>query len=481
MLSKLDPYSTYLIDEENHNLNIITQGNYGGVGIQLGVRNDSLTVISPMDNSPAQRAGILSGDKIIQINDVSTSKMRIDNAASKIRGPENTNIKLTIFRWGTEIIDFNLIRSRINVNDISYSGLIDSKTAYIRLNRFSRNSTKEMRSELSSFNNLNIENIILDFRGNPGGLLESAVDILDLIIKKDNLLVSISGRTERSQKKFFAKIQPIVNEDVKIAILIDGGSASASEIVAGTIQDLDRGVIIGSNSFGKGLVQTVFPIDNNRTLKITTAKYYIPSGRLIQKKDYLDNNIINNVKKDSPPDSIFNTLNGRKVYSNGGIAPDYEIKNNIEYGILTNHIWQKGYFFQYARKLKNENTEFNFKNFNENLIYEFKKFILSKEISLTTKEKKNLEELKESLKNEIESNIPLKHSIAVIENYFEDNIDKKFEDEIDDIRNLLIRDIIWIFGGLEKRIEASFETDLVIIKALSVFNDESEYYSKLNY
>jgi len=480
MLSKLDPYSTYLIDEDNHNLNIITQGNYGGVGIQLGVRNDSLTVISPMDNSPAQRAGIISGDKIIKVDGVSTSEMRIDDAASKIRGLENTKIKLTIFRWGSEIIDFNLIRSRIKVNDISYSGLIDSKTAYIRLNRFSRNSIKEMRSELSSFNNLGVDNIILDFRGNPGGLLESAVDILDLIIKKDNLLVSISGRTERSKKKYFAKLQPIIDEDVKIAILIDGGSASASEIVAGTIQDLDRGVIIGTNSFGKGLVQTAFHIDNNRTLKITTAKYYIPSGRLIQKKDYLNKNIINEIKNDSPSDSVFTTLNGRKVYSNGGISPDYIIKNNIEYGILTNQIWQKGYFFQYGTKLKNEKPEFDFKNFDENLIYEFKKFILSKEISLTTKEKKNLDKLKEYLKNEIESNISLKHSIGVIEDYFRDNIDEKFEDEIDDIRNLLKRDVIWIFGGLEKRIESSFNTDLAIIKALSVFNDENEYYSKLN-
>jgi len=480
MLSKLDPYSTYLIEDDNHNLNIITQGNYGGVGIQLGVRNDTLTVISPMDNSPAQKAGIISGDKIIKVDSLSTFEMRIDNAASKIRGPENTNVKLTILRWGSEIIEFHLTRSKINIKDISYSGLINAQTAYIRLNRFSRNSIKEMRSELSSFNNLEVENIIIDFRGNPGGLLDSAVDILDLIIQKGNLLVSISGRTERSQKKFFSQNDPIVNVNTKIAILIDGGSASASEIVAGTIQDLDRGVIIGSNSFGKGLVQTAFPIDSDRTLKITTAKYYIPSGRLIQKKGYIDENIKSKTSLSIENDSVFTTINGREVFSNGGISPDYFIEDKLDYGMLTKKIWQKGYFFQFATKLKNENPDLNFLQINDNIISDFKNFILSKNINLDTPMDDNLNLLKNNLKDEIESDISLKHSIDIISKYFEKNIEEMFDSEKDDIKLLLTRDIIWIFGGLEKRIESSFENDPVITKALNVFNDEKEYYSKLN-
>tara|TARA_S200000501_G_scaffold121411_2_gene114311 strand:+ start:9925 stop:11604 length:1680 start_codon:yes stop_codon:yes gene_type:complete len=480
MLSKLDPYSTYLIEDDNHNLNIITQGNYGGVGIQLGVRDDTLTVISPMDNSPAQKAGIISGDKIIKVDSLSTLEMRIDNAASKIRGPENTNVKLTILRWGSEIIEFDLTRSKINIKDISYSGLINPQTAYIRLNRFSRNSIKEMRSELSSFNNLEVENIIIDFRGNPGGLLDSAVDILDLIIQKGNLLVSISGRTERSQKKFYSQNDPIVNVNTKIAILIDGGSASASEIVAGTIQDLDRGVIIGSNSFGKGLVQTAFPIDSDRTLKITTAKYYIPSGRLIQKKGYIDENIKSKTSSPIEDDSVFTTINGREVFSNGGISPDYFIEDKLDYGMLTKKIWQKGYFFQFATKLKNENSDLNFLQINDNIISDFKNFILSKNINLDTPMDDNLNLLKNNLKDEIESDISLKHSIDIISKYFEKNIEEMFDSEKDDIKLLLTRDIIWIFGGLEKRIESSFENDPVITKALNVFNDEKEYYSKLN-
>ena len=480
MLSKLDPYSTYLIEDDNHNLNIITQGNYGGVGIQLGVRDDTLTVISPMDNSPAQKAGIISGDKIIKVDSLSTLEMRIDNAASKIRGPENTNVKLTILRWGSEIIEFHLTRSKINIKDISYSGLINAQTAYIRLNRFSRNSIKEMRSELSSFNNLEVENIIIDFRGNPGGLLDSAVDILDLIIQKGNLLVSISGRTERSQKKFYSQNDPIVNVNTKIAILIDGGSASASEIVAGTIQDLDRGVIIGSNSFGKGLVQTAFPIDSDRTLKITTAKYYIPSGRLIQKKGYIDENIKSKTSLSIENDSVFTTINGREVFSNGGISPDYFIEDKLDYGMLTKKIWQKGYFFQFATKLKNENSDLNFLQINDNIISDFKNFILSKNINLDTPMDDNLNLLKNNLKDEIESDISLKHSIDIISKYFEKNIEEMFDSEKDDIKLLLTRDIIWIFGGLEKRIESSFENDPVITKALNVFNDEKEYYSKLN-
>ena len=480
MLSKLDPYSTYLIEEDNHNLDIITKGNYGGVGIQLGVRNDTLTVISPMDNSPAQKAGIISGDKIIKVDTLSTFDMRIDDAASKIRGPENSNVKLTILRWGSEVIEFNLTRSKINIKDVSYSGLVNSKTAYIRLNRFSRNSIKEMRSELSSFNNLEVENIIIDFRGNPGGLLDSAVDILDFIIEKGNLLVSIAGRTERSQKKFFSQNDPIVNPNTKIAVLIDGGSASASEIVAGTIQDLDRGIIIGTNSFGKGLVQTAFPIDNDRTLKITTAKYYIPSGRLIQKKGYIDDSIKNKNSFHVQDDSVFTTLNGRQVFSNGGISPDYLIEDKLEYGILTKQIWQRGYFFQFATKLKNENPNINFLELNDSILLDFKKFILSKNISLKTTINENFDLVVDHLEDEIESDVSLKHSINIISKYFDNDVEEMFINEVNDIKSLLKRDIIWIFGGLEKRIESSFENDLSIKKALEIFNNENEYFSKLN-
>ena len=240
MLSELDPYSVYLEEEDRHQLNLLTRGNYGGVGIQLGVRNDSLTVIAPIDDSPAQRAGIFTGDKIIAVDGEFTSEMSLDHAADNIRGPKNTKVTLTIRRWGEEDIDFVLTRSTITVKDVSYSGMINDKTGYIRLNRFSRNSSGEMRQALRSLDNQGVERIILDLRGNPGGLMDAAVQILDMLVKKGIEVVSMSGRSNESNRTFTSQNKPIVDTSIRLAVLIDGGSASASEIVAGAIQDLDR-------------------------------------------------------------------------------------------------------------------------------------------------------------------------------------------------------------------------------------------------
>ena len=291
----LDPYTTMLVEDEQYSIELLTDGKYGGVGIQLGYRNKEMTVISPMNQSPAQKAGIISGDIIIKIDDDEVKNLSFNDAAAKIRGKKGTKVKLTIKRYGEdENIDFTLIRSNIDVKDVTYSGMIAPNTGYIRLNRFSRYAPRDFKKELISLSKNQLDELIIDLRDNTGGLLSAAVSILDMITDKNLPLVSTKGRIKESNRTFFSNRNPIISNDVRVVVLINQGSASASEIVAGAIQDLDRGLVIGQKSFGKGLVQTAYEIDSKRTIKITTARYYIPSGRFIQKRDYIDEKFLLN-------------------------------------------------------------------------------------------------------------------------------------------------------------------------------------------
>ena len=302
-----------------------------------------------MENSPAKRAGIISGDKIIKIDDQDTEGLSMDDAAKLIRGKKGSQVVLSVQRFREEdLIEFELTREDIKVKDISYSGMIDNQTGYIRLTRFSRNSDKEMKKALRELLENNMTGLVLDLRDNPGGLLNAAVNILDLFIDKGEMLVWTEGKTQKSKRKYESKTDPLVPSDLNITVLVNQGSASASEIVAGTLQDLDRAVVVGRSTFGKGLVQTVFNIDKNRALKITTAKYYIPSGRLIQKPGYLPDDILADTTKQ---DSLFYTKGGREVSGAGGITPDHEVKLGLGSPILSAS-WRQGLFFNYVQKHK---------------------------------------------------------------------------------------------------------------------------------
>ena len=476
MLSELDPYSVYLEEKDQHQLNLLTRGNYGGVGIQLGVRNDSLTVIAPIDDSPAKRAGIITNDKIIAVDGQSSDEMSLDKAADKIRGPKNSKVTLTIRRWGEEDIDFVLTRSLITVKDVSYSGMINDDTGYIRLNRFSRNSSVEMRQVLRSLENQEAEKIILDLRGNPGGLMDAAVQILDMLVEEGIEVVSMSGRSEDSKRTFTSQNRPILNSFVRLAVLIDGGSASASEIVAGAIQDLDRGIVVGTNSFGKGLVQTAFQLDEARTLKMTTAKYYIPSGRLIQKPGYLRGNIATD---SGDADSVFATVNGRRVISNGGITPDFVVEQERT-PMLTRECWRKGLFYQFSNKYQKDHELKGIIEITDEIIEEFRTFISMKELDLKSEGEKELAKLEEILVEESETDKRIEHSLSILRKHYEQDKDDLFNDEIDHIRIMLERDMSWAVGGLGMRIESSFDDDPVVLKAIEVLADMYTYGSTLD-
>ena len=341
MLSTLDPYTVYYEPEEKGTLEVITQGEYGGIGIEIGLRGPrrELTVITPIEDTPAWRKGLKAGDVIVAIDGKSTAGFSTEDAAKMIRGPAGTTVTLTIRRPGyDEPLEYVLTREKIRIPDVTFADIIDEDIAYIRLAHFSSQAGKELDSALTKVLKNNPKGLILDLRSNPGGLLPSAIEVAQQFLKPGDPIVTTRGRTPRSTRTFEAQGEPRA-PNIPLVVLINGGSASASEIVAGAIQDLDRGVLLGTNTFGKGLVQTVVNLPQSAALKITTARYYTPSGRLIQKERVSHTNegmSEEGAEEENNPDElhpdtlsdsthIFFTRQGRLVYGGGGIKPDVTI------------------------------------------------------------------------------------------------------------------------------------------------------------
>ena len=472
MLLELDPYTTYMEKEEKDGIEMLTKGKYGGVGIQIGLREKQLTVISPMDQSPAKRAGILSGDKIIKIDGQETEEFNIDDAAKLIRGKKGTEVVLSIQRYGEiELIDFVLTRETIPVKDISYSGMLNENTGYIRLTRFSRNSDKEMKSAIESLLDNQMSDLILDLRDNPGGLLNSAVSILDFFIEKGETLVWTKGKSQKLNRKYTSKTDPILPPDVNIAVLVNQGSASASEIIAGTLQDLDRGIVIGRSTFGKGLVQTVFNIDRERAIKVTTAKYYIPSGRLIQKPGYLPDEILADTVKQ---DTIFQTKGGRTVSGAGGITPDYEVGLD-EITPLLSVSWRQGLFFNFIQKHKMNYSSIVEVEKDTSLIYSFEDYLHSNDLDIFMKGERNYLDMKDMLFELDSTSVQIQGALDILDSYFEQIAYKQFDKEKEKLNHYLLVEFADFFSGEEGRIKISSRKDKDIQQALNILNDPVAY------
>lgn len=296
MLSKLDPYTVFIDEKNQDDIDLLTNGKYGGVGLSIGVRNDKVTILEILDGYSAQKQGLRVGDVITSVGDKSVSVEKIDEISSLVKGEPGTSVQIKVLRSNeSDTLIFNLIREEVIIKNVAFADFFpeNSGNVYIKLTNFSRSAGDELRNALRELKSKKeISSIVLDLRGNPGGLLDVAVDVCDKFLNKDVLIVSTRGKDISSEKKYFANEEPLAGTE-KLVVLINGNSASASEIVAGAIQDHDRGVILGTQSFGKGLVQTITPLSFNTSLKITTAKYYTPSGRCIQKVDYSkDNKVI---------------------------------------------------------------------------------------------------------------------------------------------------------------------------------------------
>lgn len=359
LLGTIDPYTEYYDPDSRADLTKMTTGeyDYAGIGSFIMERDGSSFISYPMEGAPAQRAGLRSGDKIIRVDSVDTSHTGADAITKLLRGQADTPLTVTVVRpYVTDsILTFNLVRSKLAEPSVPYWDVLDGNTGYIRLTSFIDKSGREVREALDSFSrNPDVDKIILDLRGNGGGLLESAVDIVGNFVPRGTEVLRTKGRDAASEKVYKTTRKPIF-ADIPLAVLIDGGSASASEITAGSLQDLDRAILVGSRSYGKGLVQSTLQLPYEGLLKVTVAKYYIPSGRLIQALDYSHRNPDGSVAR--TPDSlthVFKTLHGREVRDGGGLVPDTTIDWG-KFSRLAYNLVRDNWIYDYANRYANNN------------------------------------------------------------------------------------------------------------------------------
>lgn len=477
MLETLDPYTVYIPEEDTEDLDVITYGKYGGVGIEIGVRGEEkiLTVISAMDDSPAQRVGIRSGDRVIEVEGQPAKGMTTRDASRLLRGDPDTHVTIKVERAGApEPIEFVLTRQIINIKDVPYAGFVEPGVGYIKLAHFSTRAQSELDEALLDLQSKGMESLILDLRGNPGGLMSAAVGVLQKFLDKGEVVVSTKGRTMDANRTFKLASDPVA-KDIPLAVLIDGGSASASEIVAGAVQDLDRGVLIGEPTFGKGLVQSVISFETGEALKLTTAKYFTPSGRLIQKVDYFGEDDTNYVVKqmDESLDSAFTTRNGRKVEGGGGIVPDITVETP-QPGQLGVELWRKGAFFDFVTEYIANNPSLADASVSEEMIAQFRDWLVEKDFSYAVDGEKELSSLREIL-SAFELEQSAEADFAHLEHYLEQVRDRDFEKERAFIRSSLETELGNSLYGATGRIEASFDHDPQILRAVEVLHDYNEY------
>lgn len=479
MLSSLDPYTIFVDEEKMEDIDLITNGSYGGIGISIGIRGENVTVVEVMDGYSAQRQGIKIGDVIIEASGTKIFKENVDDVSTLVKGEPGTSVEIKVLRnEERDTLTFNLVREEIIIKNITYAGFYpeESNNVYLKLSNFSRSASEEVKTVLKELKaQKEIKSVIIDLRGNPGGLLDIAVDICDKFLPKDKLIVSTRGRDISSEKKYFSVQEPIISNS-RLAVLINGGSASASEIVAGAIQDHDRGIILGSHSFGKGLVQTITPLGYNTSLKITTAKYYTPSGRCIQKIDYSENNdVIESHQVGEDPK--FFTDNKREVFSKGGITPDTTVEFEVK-GNITRELLAAGYFFKFANHYNYNHPGENYTNIKDaDLLKLFEEYLESEKFDYQSKAEKEIIKLISGVSDSDEKlRIELEHIKTELADLYKNEM-KIFRAEIlREIRSELAARYI----GTEGRIKEQLNFDVQVQAALDIINKPEIYNRLLN-
>jgi len=486
MLNALDPYTVFIGPEEASEVELLTTGKYGGIGITIGLRDGYVTVISLMEGYSAQRQGIREGDRLLEIDGKPLKGLKLEQVQALVRGEVGTEVRLKIEREGEpQPLEFVLRREEIQLKSITYADYIEDGIAYIRLERFLRTAGDELRRTINDLESKgHIKGVILDLRNNPGGLLDVAVDVTEKFVPKGSLIVSTRGRTEESEKRYYSTQEPMLG-DVPLVVLVNQNSASASEIVAGAIQDLDRGLIIGTRTFGKGLVQTITPLDYNASLKITTARYYTPSGRCIQALDYAHRSAEGAVE--AVPDSLrkeFKTLHGRSVFSSGGILPDSTVPNEIQSEIY-NALLQKAMFFKFAVEVRARRQALP-PSFavSDSLLDAFKKFLTEQHFTYETASEVKMKELREvAAKEALDSTVF--NEITRLAASIQSDKAKEFQRHAQEIRRGLLMAIVEQYGGDSARIAASLSGDYQIDVARNILRNHSVYQlllqPKINY
>jgi carboxyl-terminal processing protease len=380
MLGTLDPHSQYLSKKQYDDLMVSTHGSFGGLGIEIDIRNDWLTVIAPIEGTPAHQAGIRGGDRIVRIEGKSTRGILMTDAVQKLRGPKGTEVTITIQREREpELLDYTITRDVIKIKSVPFATMIDDELGYVRVAAFSDDTVKELRSALRDLKADGMQKLIVDLRRNTGGLLTQAIAVSEQFLEPGQMIVSTKGRRETQNREYKAGSRA-QGGDYPLVVLVDNQSASASEIVAGAVQDLDRGLVVGLPTFGKGTVQSVMTLPAGNALKLTTAKYFTPSGRCINKDTYLDDSaIIVPEERKADSSTIYYTAGGRMVYGGGGIHPDIEIEPD-EIPRIASMLARKGLVFEFAVQYVAENQDIGEDfGYDASLMEEFGAFLAKKE------------------------------------------------------------------------------------------------------
>ncbi len=483
MLDKLDPYTVFIERQGENRLRLITTGRYGGVGMEVGLRNKKVTVIAPIENSPASRSGIQAGDIILKINGKDISGWSLDKVSNTLRGKVGTKVTLLIQRPGLSApFEVELTRAEIVIKDVGYSGFLDKGIGYVSLKGFTEKAPDELKIALRELHRkADLKGLVLDLRGNPGGLLESAVEIVNIFVPQNVLVVYTKGYREK-EYRFYTQDDPLL-PDVPLVVLVNGGSASASEIVTGALQDLDRAVIVGEPTFGKGLVQKVFNIDkiNDVKLKITTARYYIPSGRCIQKRDYAaHNDVIVADSSDSVRHArVFRTKNGRPVHDRGGIEPDVPVKGDSLSAVAVTLI-RKNLLFDFAVRYHQKHPEWNDSTFTltPSIKKDFLQYLKDKKFHFEIEGERVLANLKKLVK-EHRYDSGILNLIDQLQAKLEANKDLEFKRNEGQIFELLRLELAEKYFGSTMRAKLALEDDPQAAKALEILHDLKSYRSIL--
>lgn len=521
--SVLDPHTAYFAEKETEDLKIHTQGKFGGLGITIGVRENILTVITPLVGTPAQRMGIQAGDRIVEIDGSPTRGITVDSAVSRLRGTPGTQVTIKIWREGfQQAMPFTITREIIKIESVPYSGMLPGKVGYVKLVQFSETTGSELEKALLALKEQGATSYILDLRYNPGGLLNQAVEVSEMFLPKGRVVVSTKGRLPSQNTEMGSTRQPVIDTTVPLVVLVNGGSASAAEIVSGAIQDWDRGVIMGTQSYGKGSVQTLFPMDQKRLLKVTTAFYYTPSGRCINKREngirWIQKRAMDSAKRAAdtikkepaidddlgaelddgmPPDTTLDTTGhksfltkvlGRKVWDAGGILPDLRITGR-RLNAYQQDLERKNLFFRYAVNLKPRllakgklDTTFRATDAN---VDEFRKFIQTDSVKFVfeSPETRLVKEIRRSIKLDSsrgEKYPPAERALVrqrldALDSALAKTSETLFLANRDYIREGITREVLMAVGGVTASSPYELSLDPQVSEASKLLRDPSRY------
>jgi len=483
MLSSLDPYTSYISEADMDDFQFQTTGEYGGIGSLIRKSGNQVMIAEPYEGFPAAKAGVRAGDVILEVDGVSTKDMEIEGVSDKLKGKPGTELSLLIERYNEEkALKLKLVREKISILNVPYYGMIDPGTGYIRISNFTTGASLEVENAFKELKREHkLTSLVLDLRSNPGGLLIEAVRICNLFVDKGEMIVNTRGKVKQWDSEYSTTREPL-DKEVPLVVMVNRGSASASEIVAGALQDLDRAVVVGQRTFGKGLVQTSRPLKYNAQLKVTTAKYYIPSGRCIQALDYTNRNQDGSVGV--VPDSLiteYKTQNGRLVYDGGGIQPDFEVIPEMLSEIAL-QLYTQSMIFNFASRYRNTHNEieqpdkFSLSDEDYSL---FKAFIEESNFEFRTASEKAFAQLLKSAKREKYYGLAEAEFASLGEKLSHDNL-KDLETFQVEIRQILTEEIVNHYYYQAGRILSQIQEDPQLDKAREIFSEPGMLKGVLN-